>query len=490
MRHQEDTVVRRHLIERFQRVLGRLAPAAVLVLSAAFLASCGPAEADIAPPVEIPEEFSTSGGMIQSARWWEDLKDPVLDSLVNQALGANLNLRATWGLLAAADAAARAEGASRYPSLNFAGSGGVQQQKSDNAALDGSSVPFSLALSAGYEVDLWGRVGASIEAAEFERAASREDLSAAAISVSGQVASTWYGLVSARRQLQILREQLVANEATLQLVMARFRRGQVGAEDVLQQEQAVESRRGELARAEASVASAKHQLAVLLGLPPNTDLIPEGGELPRLGDVPDAGLPANLVTRRPDVRSAWYGVLAADRQVAVAVARRFPRLSISAQFSTSSDGVDGLFKNWLASLATNLTVPIIDGGQLRANADAARAAASASLNRYGQTVLEAFAEVEDALVEERTQAEYVASLRRQTELAGLVLERTRQNYLNGSGTYLNVLSAQQSHQSLQRSLIEAERARVAVRISLHRALAGGWEMTGPSGRNVTTTQTN
>ncbi|HQI75647.1 MAG TPA: TolC family protein, partial [Candidatus Latescibacteria bacterium] len=190
-------------------------------------------------------------------------------------------------------------------------------------------------------------------------------------------------------------------------------------------------------------------------------------------------VPADLIRRRPDVRKAYFEVMAADRRTAAAIADRFPRITLSAGANTSAESVTDLFSNWLASLAANVAMPLVDGGRRKAEVERTRAATSASLTAYGQTVLDALAEVENAIATERRQQEYVTSLRQQLSLAAEVINRARDNYLQGVTEYTRVLEAQQTHQALEISYLGAQLALIENRIALYRALSGGWELTRP-----------
>ena len=197
-----------------------------------------------------------------------------------------------------------------------------------------------------------------------------------------------------------------------------------------------------------------------------------------LPDLPRTGLPADLIRRRPDIRRAYYRILAADRRVAAAVADRFPRLSLSAQVTTSGERTRDLFDNWVSSLAANLLGPIIDGGTLAAEVDRTRAVASEKLHDYGQAVVEALGEVEDSLVREKRQLTYMDSLDVQLKLSGRAMERVRERYTKGAEDYLRVLDALLTHQKLQRTRLTASRDLVQYRIDLCRALGGGWDAVG------------
>ena len=195
--------------------------------------------------------------------------------------------------------------------------------------------------------------------------------------------------------------------------------------------------------------------------------------------MPQTGLPAELIQRRPDIRNAYYSVLAADSDVAAAIADRFPRLSLTAGVDVSGAHTRDLFNNWLATIAANLVAPIIDGGLRKAEVDRTRAVASEALHTYGQTILDALGEVEDALIQEQRQRDFITSLDKQLTLAGQVIERVRDRYLQGTVDYQRVLDALISQQELQRSHLTAKRDLVLDRIDLCRALGTGWTLDRP-----------
>lgn len=339
-----------------------------------------------------------------------------------------------------------------------------------------SSQSYSLGLAASYEIDLWGRIESSRTAAELDAQASAEDLQTAALTLSAQVATTWFQLLEQRGQIEILKQQIHTNEQTLELISLQFRTGQVGIADVLQQRQVVETQRGELALAAGRAQVRLNQLAVLLGNSPTRFSQAATGSLETLPPLPATGLQSSLIEHRPDVRSAWLKLQAADQRVAAAIADRFPRLSLTGRANTTDEDIENLFDDWFASLAANLLTPLIDGGRRRAEVDRTKSVASEALHQYGQTVLDALLEVENTLTQEQRQQEYLASVDRQLELAGQATSRIRDRYLNGAEDYQRVLTSLISEQRLQRTRITASRELFENRVNLCRALAGGWEM--------------
>lgn len=459
---------------------------AAAVLCAAMLAgpaACTPKPPHptaIPPPIYVPKTFSQSGDRAMGAKWWLSLDDERLSALIERALAGNLDLAGTWDRLAEARAVARKAGAALEPSLSA--SAGVSHTRYEGpvASRGRTANDVSLGLVAGYELDLWGRIRSTRDAAEMNARATRADLDAAAITLSARVAETWYALVDSAAQIALLDEQIETNEKYLKIVSIQVRKSMKGANpvDELQQRQRLATTRSQRIQALSRREVLTHQLAVLLGLAPMGVPSDAEGTLPPLPPLPDTGLPADLVTRRPDIRAAALRLAGADHALAAAIADRFPRISLSARAETSGTKARDLFNNWLATLAANLTAPILDGDLRQAEIDRARAAADGSLHAYGQTVLEALREVEDALAAERRQGEYLDHIRKQLDLSQKIVDLTWKNY-NTTG-YLRILDALRSHQTLQRLALTGRLDLIRFRINLYRALGGSWDLRRPA----------
>jgi NodT family efflux transporter outer membrane factor (OMF) lipoprotein len=453
------------------------------MMLAAMISGCTTATPthDIKAPLSVPARFSESGHSPLPDRWWLSFEDPVLNGLMDLTLANNFNLKTAWDRLNQAKAQAEKAGADLFPALD-----GEVKTSRNRFFEDGNSTEthsYSLGFAASYEVDLWGRIKASRNAASFEARASAEDLLATALTLSSQVAGTWYQLVEQYGQLSILDEQIDTNKKVLELVTLRLRTGKAGIADMLQQRQLIESNQGERDLALAQAEVLEHQLAILTGNPPLQNVAPRVAELIELWPMPQSGLPAELIQGRPDIRSALFRVKAADSNIAKAIADQFPRLSLTAGLDTTGSNSSDLFSNWLAKLAANLTAPLVDGGLRKAEVDRTRAAASQALHTYGQTILEALGEVENALVQEQRQRSFIDSIDRQLSLAGKVIERLQDRYLQGTVEYLRVLDALLSLQKLQRTLLTARQNLVQYRIDLCLALGTGWTLEQPAKLN-------
>lgn len=448
--------------------------AVLLAAIAILVGACAGRPAAVVSPVSPPPSFSPSGEKDLPEQWWRSFGDADLDRLVEMALGGSFTLRQAWDRLTQAQAIARKVGASLYPNVDAqAGAGGSLSDK-------GRMVELNVGLAARYEVDLWGRLRAERDAERLAVLASQEDLVAAAISLSAEVALAWFKLLERRAQLNLLKAQHELSSQVLAVVALQYGQGLGAAADILQQRQNLESLVGDEATMRGQVQVLEHQLAVLVGRPPGVQVASARDTLPLLPALPRAGIPSELIGRRPDLRSALRRVEEADRRTAAAVADRWPRLSLSAGVSTSAGYGPPFLWGWLVNLAANLVAPLVDGGARRAEVDRARARAAELLNRYGQVALVALREVEDALTKEHNTGRLVDSLERQLQLSAAVVDQVRGRYLQGAEEYLRVLDAVLRHQALERSLLVARWELLAERVALCRALAGGWKMTAPT----------
>jgi NodT family efflux transporter outer membrane factor (OMF) lipoprotein len=454
---------------------GRRSLATCLTIFLLLLSGCSPQISHQTPLVQLTDSFSAPGQEQLPEQWWLSFDDQTLNSLINRALAGNFNLQTAWDRVDRAYAVARKADAAFVPQVD--GDVGLGAQKSRFNSRTDSSQSYSLGLAASYEVDLWGRLDSISAAAELDAQASNEELRTAALTLSAQVAATWFQILEQHGQLEILGQQIRTNEKTLEIISLQFRTGQVGIADVLQQRQVIETQKGELALTAGRAQISQNQLAILLGISPTQFTQKAKENLDELPPLPKTGLQSDLIEKRPDVRAAWLRLQAADKRVAAAVADRFPRLSLTGRANTTSEDIENLFDDWLASLAANLLTPIIDGGRRRAEVDRTESVASEALHQYGQTVLDALLEVEDALTREAKQLEYLISVDRQLELAGQATDRIRDRYLNGAEDYQRVLTSLVSEQRLQRTRLTARRELFENRVNLCRALAGGWKMT-------------
>jgi NodT family efflux transporter outer membrane factor (OMF) lipoprotein len=424
------------------------------------------------PRVRLQESFADTG-VEAPDRWWEELDDGDLTRLIEATLDDNLSLRMAWSRLAQMRAVARVAGAGRYPSANLVVSGERRRVGGNDNTVD---TRFA-SLTVGYQVDLWKKISNRRQAALYDLQASRQDLEATALAISGAAGELWYGIAADQATLQLLDEQLAVGQDFLDLVQLRFANGLASAVDVYQQQLQVETTRNQIPATLTRLATRKHQMAVLLGREPRSQTPLPATDLPDLPPLPATGIPIEVLRNRPDVRAAELQLIAADHRLAVAVADRYPSLSLSATAGGQADRFADILDQWFLNLAGNLLAPMLDGGRRAAEADRNRAVVEERLYAWEAALLSACSEVEDSLVTEQGLDETDRILGSQLELAEASMERSRALYVNGLTDYLTVLTALQSLQSLQRQAILTRQELLSNRIRLYLALGGSWSQT-------------
>lgn len=414
--------------------------------------------------------FSESGEAFTPNRWWSEFNDPGLNSEVNLALGENFDLAVALQRLRAAEALTRREASTFFLDLDYF----IANTNSFGPGPDPSRVNWGL--DASYQVDLWGEIQSRVDAERFRTDATHADYHAVALSLAAEVSRTWFALVEAHAQLALLDDQVETNRNGLKAVERRYAEtGEGGGPNVLRQRQLVQSTLEQMVVVRTNIELLEHQLAVLTGQPPQTAFYSPGMMLPDLPPQPTTGLPSELLQRRPDVQAAYLALAAADRDLAVAITAQYPRLDLTASLVNAAENPDTLFRDWFLSIGGQLLGPILDGGERRAEIDRNRAIVCQRFNEYRQTMLIALQEVEDALALERRQLERISYLETQVELASIASEQLRQRFITGDATYLDILSAIQSQQSLQRGLLSARLDLILIRIGLYLSLAGSFD---------------
>ena len=441
------------------------------------LQSCAVPIQPVDNPIPLPEKFSVAGQIKPEHRWWLAFNDTQLNGLMDTAFNHNFTVLSAYNRLEQAQSLAIKAGSELIPSLN----GYVKGQKTftDKQA----SSQWNLGLSLSYELDLWGRIRANQQAGQLDVRVAEESVKTALISLSAEVALTWVRLIEQRSQLQLLAQQIQTNQNNVEIIKSRFAGSKASAADVFQQQQLLEARIGDQSQVLASIEVLSHQLAVLTGQMPKQIHLPTQSQLPLLPAQPQTGLPSELIQRRPDVRMAYFKVQSADQRIAAAIADRFPKLSLSTSMETHAPDLHNLFNNWLATLAGNLVLPLIDGGRRLAEVDRSRAVAKEALNNYARILQQAVQEVEDALIQEQQQHLLALSLLKQHQLSQQATQQIRLRYLYGATDFLRVLNSQLSQQTLARLQLSAQRQLLEYRIQLYRALAGYWSPTQDTQQN-------
>lgn len=456
--------------------------------SLALVAGCArpPSPSTATLDLDVPERWSTSTDSVASATtpgaWWSSFDDATLDSLVAEALRANRTLDAAVANVEAARATARIQGADRWPQINGSARGSRSKQIFVGLPIPGGDVAqsltnnYGLSAEASWEIDLWNRLGLRARAARAELQASEADLAGARLSVAGLTTRTWITLNELELQRDLAARSLEAYRSTERIADSRYERGLINSVDVYLTRTSSENAAALLALRENQLQQTSRQLEVLLGRYPSGALRGAGELAPPPPAIP-AGLPVDLVLRRPDLLAAERRVIAAQARTGEARRNLLPRISLTGSTGTTSneigDLLDGDFSVW--SIAGSLLQPLFQGGRLRAQVAANVAGQDAALARFAQNALEAFSEVESALAAESLLATREAHLAAALENAQGAWRLAEDRYGQGVGELLSVLEAQRRALAAESELIGVRAARLQTRIDLHLALGGGFD---------------
>jgi len=394
---------------------------------------------------------------------------------VQTALGDNFDVRTARARLLQLEATARKSGADLWPSLTGnAGAGHTRRSVmtgTDAPRVETASDSLSLGGAVSYELDLWGRVRSLREADSLRAEAGREDVRTAAMTVAASVTDAWIRLITAREEIRLVESQVETNRVLLESLSIRFTNALGTGLDVLQQQEVHAASLAELPLIRAEESAQKTRMAILLGKTPGTEPSVRTEALPELPPAPSSGLPAELLEQRPDIRSAWLTLAASDWSVSAASADRLPKLTLSAEAAYNGQP-NVLFSNWVTSLAAGLTAPLFDGGRRAAEVERTRAVVEEHIQQYAKTVATAVGEVQDALVAEARQREYVERLTEQLRFALLARDEAQQGYVNGRDDFLRFITEHKNVQALERRVLQQQAALLRYRVELHRALGG------------------
>lgn len=467
-------------------------PALALVLLAALVAggcrTVGPdyVRPELVTPAVYPAAAADpASSLLLADGWWQLFGDPQLDRLVALALEQNADLRIAAARVDEAAAFAGIARADRLPTVTGAASAGRFQVSEQTTALPpGVSAElerYRVTADLSYELDLWGRIRRQAEAAEAELLATAYGADAVRLAVVAGVVRGYFELLALDRQLAIAHETLVSRRESLDLQELRFDAGVISALELQQARAELAATAAAVPDLEEAIAVTENRLAVLLGRPPGAP--DRGRELAAMAPPPavPAGLPSELLGRRPDLAAAEAELVAANARIGVARAAYFPSLSLTADLGAEStelaDLLDSASSIW--SVAASLLAPIFDGGRIARGVDVAEARQVQALESYRQAVQTAFAEVEIALVRRRTAAARVTALAEQVAALEEALRLAGLRYEAGSSSYIEVLDAQRNLFRAELDLVAARRQELTAAVGLFEAMGGGWELPQP-----------
>jgi len=402
--------------------------------------------------------------------WWETFNDEDLNRLIESGLSANFGLRQFIARIEQATALARQAGAHLYPSLGLDGgyTSKWDGQTSSSESRDRKDTS-DLGVVLGWEVDIWGRLSSLRRAESLTAQATIEDWLGARLLLSTAICETYFEIQEQRRQLEVIRTQIEINESLLRLTTLRFGQGQSSIVDVLQQQEQLEATLARVPQTETRIGQLTYSLDVLLGRAPGQGNHVMSSRLGRPSPLPAVGIPALLLTRRPDLRAAQKRVLAFDYKVGAAVAEQLPTLSLGGTIGRQGDPE---FTDTITTVFAGLAGPLFDAGQRSSEVTFRRARLTEALAGYSAQYLSALYEVEVALLDERKSEEQLVLVEQQLVTAQRLLTEARNRFSQGLTDYLPVFTSLSIVQNLERDVVSSRRRVLSARVSLHRALGG------------------
>ncbi len=447
-------------------------------MAAFVLAGCGTLE----PPVpeanpETPAQWpipASGGESSADVGWREFFRDPRLETLIERALENNRDLRVAALNVQRARSFYRIQRSERLPSVNA--QGGLNRAEYDGPFPDVETYSAQIGV-ASFELDLWGRVRHLSDAALQQYFAVEENRRSVQISLIAEVANTYLALAADRELKRIAEATLGTFQEALELTQRQHELGAASALEVAQSRTLVANARADAALFDGFIAQDINALTLLVGSPIDESLLPKGFDIDASGVNPlPVGLPSEVLLRRPDIMAAEHRLLAANANIGAARAAFFPSITLTGGVGTASNEFSDLFGSstgfW--TFMPQITLPIFQGGRLRANRDVAVAERDIALAQYEFAIQNGFREVADALALTETLARRRAALQDMVKAASDTQELSNVRYRAGQVSYLTLLDSQRTLYSAQQALLQTLLDEQANRINLYRVLGGGW----------------
>lgn len=442
------------------------------------LSSCSMGPDFQKPEVETPAQYRYDSLKIDSVatlKWWDLFNDPVLDTLIITALRENKNLLVAISRIEEARANLGFTGADRYPKLDIKADALRGNITAKQLGIEQTGNSFFIGPVLSWEIDFWGKFRRATESARAQLLASEFSLRTVQISLISEVISTYFLLMDFRQRLEIATNTLAAREKSLNIIQHRFDRGIVAEIDLNQSQIQKEIAAVAIPVFERLAAQTENALRILLGKLPGE--IKEGYPLHDQIIPPDipTGLPSDLLIRRPDIAEAEYLLMAQNANIGVAVAKMFPSISLTGVLGLASSDLSTLTDGSTAwSLSGGLLGPLFNFNKNTLRVEIEEARTEQALYKYENTVLIAFREVEDALIEVETYKRQLAAKQRQFNAAKNAENLSQQRYDQGVTSYLEVLESQRSSFNAELELSEVKKDYLNAYVKLYKSLGGGW----------------
>lgn len=435
------------------------------------------------PSIDVPPSFRFEATNAQDATnttWWTQFGDPVLTELIDEALRNNRNVKIAVANVEQAIGVLMATRSVFFPQIAYTGAALREKASRNDVTPAPKPNPFNTfqAFSgASWEIDLWGRIRRLTEAAKANVLATEEARRGVILSLVAEVAATYIQLRGLDEQLLIARRTLEAYAKGVKLFELQFKYGQVNQMTVEQARSQYENAAVAIPQIENQIAQTEHGLSILLGR--NPGVIPRGNTIYAFLMPPiPAGLPSELLERRPDILQAEQNLIAANAQIGAAKALYYPAISLTAMFGQSSEDLSNLFKGTsrIWNYAGTFVGPIFTGGAIRGQVKRTEAGQQAALWGYIQTIQKAFADVENALIARQKLEEQLGAEQRRVTAYSEYGRLAWLQYNEGYAPYLQVLYAETQLFPSELSAVQTRAATLISLINIYRAMGGGWVM--------------
>ena len=440
------------------------------------------------PPTEVPDHWPVpSASQPVSAMWWTAYRDPVLDQMIEEALVHNLDLRRAFARVEEARAALGITRADQYPTVSAGASASRNRISQESIisvppGIDPKYSDYQLTLNASYEIDFWGKYRRASEAARADLLGSEFNREAVRLTLIADVAKGYFALRALDAQVAVTRRTIATRQASAALQRMRFEAGVASEFELRQVEAETAQAQALLPNIERQLETQETALAVLIGRSPRAIVsqpVDRGTAIEALTAPPSvpAGLPSEMLERRPDLRQAEQGLIAANARIGQARAAYFPSISLTGFFGAESSTLSGLFdpqaRMW--QFAGSLAQTVFDAGRTQSQVGVAQARQQQALAQYQAAIQNAFKDALDALVAQRKAREVMEAEQRRIDSLNSAMQLAQLRYDNGVASLLDVLVAERALLDAQLNRVEAQRAQLAATTDLFKSMGGGWD---------------
>jgi multidrug efflux system outer membrane protein len=465
-------------------------PRIIFLAATLALSSCSVGPNFKLPEVLMPSKWKNSkAGDVSDipvpGEWWKLFGSDDLNRLVDQALAGNHELHAALARAETARALVGVEQADWFPQLNMKDA--MAYERLSKIAF-GANLPagitlpetqrrrFQNFLELGWEFDFWGRVRRGVEASKASQFAALETITAQRLTIAAEVARLYFLTHSLDRQMAVLSDTQDLREEAVKLQESRFKGGLANEMDVARARTELELTRNDYAALERQRGNAENALAVLCGQIPSTFRVASSARLPLPPKVP-GGLPSTLLQRRPDIRAAEQKMREANAKVGVAKAEFFPKFSIVGSGGLESIGAKHFYdsRSRVLTIGPQMTLPIFQGGRLRSNLKASKAAYDETLANYQQSILVALKEVEDSMLDVSAYAKQSRALNAAISASQETGRLADLRYQKGLASYFEVVDANRTVLNAKLLAAQVEGQRLIATVAMLKALGGGWQ---------------